>query len=374
MSSPAQRRGGAAAKDERPPDPEKTRIGHLIDGIVGGVNANTSKGKAEVEAWKGAQRATFELRDKLLERGWPPAASQSQREAEQAPQRFTRRSPHSDETAARAAVLFPGDWWRALSAEPLAALVVDTFASAFCDALIDGLVMTLEEREGWALPPSTTPLGHSASAPLLATGRPRRIAGALELPRLRDPAGQPGLAGLPRGGLDPRGDWGVGSPTGLVLSGLPPADSLETWTRCQFHACPRVETYSRRVQQAAELQRPRRRPMAPAAGAEELRDERKYVWPMARSHFPEEWDEVTAKRRQSSSMGERQSHMERRDTAAASRNEGAGFIIGTDHEGKTKFPYSLALHKAFLESQASTKLQSKAMQIAPLRITTSDFY
>mmetsp|Transcript_19591 Transcript_19591/g.57104 ORF Transcript_19591/g.57104 Transcript_19591/m.57104 type:complete len:391 (+) Transcript_19591:217-1389(+) len=382
-SSQAGRRGDAGAEGVTvPTDPEKIRVGNLVDEILGGCNPNTAKGKAERESWRRAQHAHAGLRDKLTERGWRPKSTGPQHRPQDLS--FTRQLPHSNTTAASVSLLFPGDWWRALSNEPLAALIVDNFASAFCDALLDGLVLALVEKEGWGLPAPNLRQSLSASAPALpglplsTRPRPHSLAPQPQAPMAGDAQGlsqHQGVAGLPYASVDLSPGAGM-SPASFHRQGERASiDDLAAWTTCaRFHASPKLDPYTRRVQHAVELQRPKRRLAIPASSVQEERDERKFCWPMSRSNFPDEWDGMT-RRRQGTASGERlgSSRTDRRDAAPVA-GDGPDFIIGTDHNGKTKFPYSLALHKAFLESQASPTLRSKARQIAPLKITTSSYY
>jgi len=262
--------------------------------------------------------------------------------------------------ASDAELLFPGDWWRALSNEPLAALIVDSFAGAFCDALLDGCLLALEEDEGWA--PRRACLQPSASAPSLAGGLPR-------LDKPRAVLGSPQLARLGLRSLEAPDRPAAAA--GFTQSGLS-KDGLEAWNVRRYHACQPLDPYVRRIEQAAAIQRPRRRfPPAPGAPGDAggPGDQRKFVWPMARSNCPEGWDETTRRRHVNVRRGSSAGLPPPPDAGG-----GDASLLTVGEDGKTSFPYSLALHKAFLESQSSSELRQKAVQVAPLRITTAGYH
>merc|ERR1719203_2760082 len=72
---------------------------------------------------------------------------------------------------------------------------------------------------------------------------------------------------------------------GFTMSGLS-SDEHKAWAVRHYHACKPLEPFTKRIHQAAELQRPRRHirrqvedPMSP-----------KFCWPMTATNFPVAWD------------------------------------------------------------------------------------
>jgi len=86
---------------------------------------------------------------------------------------------------------------------------------------------------------------------------------------------------------------------GFPMSGLP-RDSHEAWTkRSNFHDCSTTQPFTKRIQQVVEVQRPRRR-MDRTSQSDE--DQRKYVWPMTKTHLPDLWEDWTGRRRSDSRL------------------------------------------------------------------------
>merc|ERR1712232_1452586 len=94
---------------------------------------------------------------------------------------------------------------------------------------------------------------------------------------------------------------------------------------------------------ATELQRPKRQVKRQPAGSG---PQTKYSWPSTQYHFPEAWDKMTEKRREGNP------------------------VLTVSEEGKSVIPYSLVLHKAFIESQPAS-LREKAASMVPLKLTCS---
>lgn len=312
--------------------------------------------------------------------------------------------PYSASVAAAAAALFPGEWWRALSAEPLASLIVDALAGAVCDSLLDDLVATLESdaAEGLLLATSPSPPwgaeqaeqetshGHAGAA-WAASGQSQRQAGAMS-----QSASAPGGSLLQRpqviydrmprlphqthtGATGSTAPWSSSifqetsdrgdrrrATDGFTQAGLPKS-SMDSWSTGRYHACKPLSPYTRRIQEATELQRPKRRISRPVT-SELQRDHRKFNWPMAATNFPQEWNEATRKRTPEKKNPNLVGAAAR---ISARLEEEEQELLGIGRDGKTTFPYSLALHKAFLESQPNPVLKEKALKVAPLRTTGS---
>lgn len=293
---------------------------------------------AKMESWRRARKLHYEVRS-ILGDGWKP------------PQDPT---PLEEQTLAgvgyAASALFPTEWWQALNAELLAKLVVDAFAGAFCDALLDGAATLLETAEGWA-PPLPRPLAASASEPALPP--PARPLGAAlgALPALASPGGgQGGGRQRPGGAAAGAGGQGGGAASGS-----------EAWTTKRYHACQQLDSLKGRIQRNTELQRPRRR--ITSTGRENKEDLRKYNWPMTATNFPEVWDRTTRPPPSKPGSGAGQRHV------ASQPGLERSWLLDIGRDGKTTFPYSLASHRAFLEAQPDPILKEKAMKLAPLRMT-----
>jgi len=78
---------------------------------------------------------------------------------------------------------------------------------------------------------------------------------------------------------------------------------------------------------------------------------------MMATNFPSAWEDRTRKKRPPGARPE----PPKEDKS----------LMTVDAEGRTTFPYSVALHKAFLESQRDPALKAKAYALAPLRLTQS---
>jgi hypothetical protein len=104
---------------------------------------------------------------------------------------------------------------------------------------------------------------------------------------------------------------------------------------------------------------------------------------MTATNFPTHWDKATQRRDArdrlnmapipAAASGERGARREAPGIAspgAQAWKKDEPWLLGKDRLGRTTFPYSLALHRAFLESQPDPVLKEKAQKVAPLRLTT----
>jgi len=252
-----------------------------------------------------------------------------------------------------ASALFPTEWWKTLSVELLSELVVDAFASAFCDAFLDGGITLLEVAEGWGTPSQTKGMAQSSSEPML--GRPNTLR----------PLRRPFQTMPPHGDtkLESKASHSSRGPVeGFMMSGLP-QDSHDAWTLKRYHACQPLETFERRIHKATEMQRPRRHI---ARELDNTADLRKFSWPMTATNFPRAWDQTTRRRDRSAPASRHE-----RNAPAQEPEQDDQWLLRLGKDGKTTFPYSLALHRAFLESQPDPILKEKARKLAPLRMTGS---
>lgn len=270
----------------------------------------------------------------------------------------------------RAEALFPAQWSEILTPDLLAELVVDAFLGSFCDELVDAALGSLE-RFG----KSGAVLQNSHSAPSLQGN----TATSLSRPRALQPLATMGSsATVPRSlldGAEPGLPEGFdGPPTGFTTAGLA-RDGREAWATQRFHVSRRLDPLAVRIHEKTEAQRPCRRlvrqPDANPLGP-------KYSWPMAATNFPGNWDQATQRRdprdragasaAPTSMSGERSGRREPLPPQPFKKDE--NWLLGKDRLGRTTFPYSLALHRAFLEAQPDPVLKEKARKVAPLRLTT----
>lgn len=320
----------------------------------------TETGRLQGDKWNKAHQAHAKLRLELVKRGaWSPRHETRMSPALQ--RRPVSRSEalvvqpqlggpdRQGSVAAAAAAFFPGDWWRALSSEPLAALVVDAMAGAFCDALLDACIVTLEEeQEQLAISPASgsgSALTPSSSAPNLSTPQSLR-----QLSMTTPVGGSPWVSPQAMRQMDRTQQADQFGSLSLMAR-----SSSDSWTAGRYHACKPLESYTRRIEHAAAVQRPRRvlHPELPLST-----DQRKFVWPMAKTNFPREYDQAT-----------RRPVVKKRGVEQEPKKDDEHWLLDIGRDGKTMFPYSLALHKAFLESQPNDVLKEKALKVAPLRMT-----
>jgi len=342
---------------------------------------------AQMKSWVKARDAHNEMRATLADLGLkhietPPAEGDPPAPAD-----------------AEAMSLFPKAWYSLVNEELLADLVVDAFTGAFVDAFVDGAVALAQtqmiERAN-ALEEQKTienvqmqATAASSSTALMGRTAPSRFAESasepdlLPNPRAFRPLSNPFRAmppAEPKGGPNTHAvdttmqrsasfssTTGKRGKEGFPMRGLP-HDSHAAWTVTRsFHECKPVEKYTSRIQRATRVQRPQRRLDRPST--HDPTDQRKYVWPTTKTHLPDLWEETTRKKRVGVGVGRARAHAIL-EPAVEPTAQGNG-LIGVDENGKTTFPYSLVLHKAFLDSQQTEDLREKARQAVPFRLTTS---
>jgi hypothetical protein len=158
------------------------------------------------------------------------------------------------------------------------------------------------------------------------------------------------------------------------MKGLP-RDSHEAWMAHQYHPSEATDGFRTRIKDTTEAQRPHRRLVRPKPKSDD--DQRKYSWPMTKTHLPEIWEDTTQKRKARmprAAMGGAGRRGGGADAGAEDdedEDKGNGLLGVDTRSGKTTFPYSLVLHKAFLDSQPDEVLKAKAHIAAPLRLSTA---
>jgi hypothetical protein len=149
------------------------------------------------------------------------------------------------------------------------------------------------------------------------------------------------------------------------VAGFHRDDDWETWNRRKFHKCKEIEPYLSRVHKATDAQRPRRKLPPPVVRA----DARKYVWPMEKTNFPAVWETATKAPEKPRWAPARAPPPPPTGVheAVEEDDEVENGLIGIGRDGKSRFPYSLVLHRAFLDSQPDPVLKATAQKLAPLR-------
>jgi len=328
-------------------------------------------------------------------------------------------------TAASAAeAFFPAGWREALSIELLADLVIDAWLPSFADSVVEELAATVEdERRPPPPPPLPRKLGGSRSAPGFPALEKRRA--VMPLPRLaqqQPPGGDHPATPSDRGGSSqpsrgaarresPRQCLRSISTSRRLLSPVNdrlrmPSEGFATstggaggaghdpWARHPyFMSLQGAKGYRDQILQDAAAQRPRQR----LQRRQEAVGDPKFVAPMTASHFPEEWERVTRKRPevQPSLLRERsgqvgfgaaadkeqwagskdvralgRARVEKRDGIEETDDMNPTWLIKSDALGRSIFPYSLAAHRAFIDSQPEEWLREKAREAAPMQLTT----
>lgn len=300
------------------------------------------------DSWRRCGQLYEELHAAFAEVGWPPKQKHRSRPA-------GGPEPHEK--------FLPRSWQHGLTDETLAELAVEALMDTFCDALLDGAVM-VADAELW--PPSPR-LGRSASSP----------AGAL--------SSLPPIEAHPRelSYTHPPDPPSRRPQEGFTMAGLS-LDRWEAWNNGKYHPCRLQEPYTTRITQVADLQRPQRRPGRCGGPS----DQRKFLWPMTATNFPEAWEEMT-KKPEPKPRGLRSAEKASRGSAHPGRLGGeplgrrflqpprqpspkrAPPIMTVDSRGRTSFPYSLVLHRAFLDSQPDVTLKDKAKKQVPLVLTST---
>jgi len=318
-------------------------------------------------AWRKAENIHFDVRRLLMENGWPPCGN-----------RVAPTTSSFVPVDAKAAALFPREWWDVVTDEAFAELVVDAFADHFVDALIDGSVALL------AVASSRPSLPKSASAPGLR--RPQTSPAELAIPK---PIGQapgelaaavvetPTLGRRQRHAAPPST-----APASFATSGLQ-MDNWDSWSNRQFHQCRPQMPYIERISSATASQRPRRRNNQ---GEQQVTDHRKWSFPMSATNFPEVWGEMSAKLDTQTPMQKRmakdapESIPQAPPKVKIQMSEAAPmlddkacprWLLKVGKEGLTTYPYSLLAHRAFFQAQKTEALQEKAKKIAPIRLSDS---
>jgi len=221
---------------------------------------------------------------------------------------------------------------------------VDHLADKLAEALLDSAVVLVEEETYGAEEEATL----SPEAPETLDDRtvrpPRgRMALSASAPDLR-----PGFA---QGGPGHRSVLPQTMPLEMVNGqGLP-----MSWSTRRYHPCKQLSPLASRIKADADGQRPRR-----LVRRVESQDQRKFVLPMTATNFPDKWESMTRPRKATSRPGA---------APAPAPTDEARWLIKVGPDGKTSFPYSLALHKAFLESQSDPLLKEKAIKLAPIRLS-----
>jgi len=308
-----------------------------------------------------AKQIHTDVRSQLSEIGWKPETRQE--------------SIEMSATEMTAGKLFPAEWFDILNEELLADLIVDSFANTISDAFVDGAILLYDadarSRGQRLASPTASPrtrLAASSSEPSLGRGGARStVCGTASrpLPQIKTPF----TTMPPHGDLQVRGDRGPsggrqrlvaggrGAPAaagssivapreGFTQAGLP-QNEREAWQRTHYHVCQPLQDYRTRIHQATELQRPKRQvKRTPASSGSQT----KYVWPSTQYHFPEAWDKMTEK--------------------PTEKWKESAPVMTVSEEGKSVIPYSLVLHKAFLDSQPAS-LRGKAESLVPLKLTSS---
>lgn len=319
-------------------DLSKEASDRILEKITTQCSSDSPRSVARVKTWKKAKQVESEFKAMLSEAGWKPPPPPP-------PERSLMEKDLSalDLAAER---LFPRDWWNVCNEEVLAEMVIDSFVGKFCDAFLDSAIALVEAN--YMAPQRTQgSLSHSASAPSLRparTWRPARnafeplpISGSLTLQSTIRSQSQ---------------SQSFEHEQGFPMAGLQKG-SHDAWTIKQYHKCSPLEPIKTRIKNAADAQRPTRRRVPSRTAKPDLPE---FNFPMTATNFPEAWEKTTRRKVVGSRQGAPQSE------------ESSLYSIGKD--GKTMFPYSLALHKAFLESQPDPVLKEKAMKVAPLRLTT----
>eukprot|EP00928_Gymnodinium_smaydae_P035793 TRINITY_DN25128_c0_g2_i1.p1 TRINITY_DN25128_c0_g2~~TRINITY_DN25128_c0_g2_i1.p1 ORF type:complete len:369 (-),score=56.75 TRINITY_DN25128_c0_g2_i1:81-1187(-) len=308
-----------------------------LDFLVSRLDQESPRQAAQVKSWLRAQEVHAQVRAGLGELGW------SQDPGKDVPQRVATELEVRD--------VFPEAWLRELSPELLADVVVDALTGTLSDALVDGAV---------ALTARSLVSDGVEDVDAAGARRPAVLSACASEPGLRPSKSS---SASRRAGPSPvlKGTWEAGyadpvrSSDGFCTGGLA-QECHQAWLAKRFHASPAAHTRPlARLQRRVEAQRPRRR--AAQCTPDPEHDQRKYSWPMTRSHFPATWQEVSTRQRT-------------RGSTEPPGEPGAG-LLHLNAEGRTMFPYSLALHKAFIESQRDELHREKARNFAPLRLSTA---
>mmetsp|Transcript_63512 Transcript_63512/g.163460 ORF Transcript_63512/g.163460 Transcript_63512/m.163460 type:complete len:558 (+) Transcript_63512:125-1798(+) len=298
-----------------------------FDQIIAMASGPPENPEAGAKVWTRAKQGYLDLKGALLEIGYKPDKPDKDKEKEAK----KAASALADAGGGLGSGLFPNKWYQTLTEELIAELIVDSFTDSITEALLDSAIALVEDDLWGPEPPE--PVNEQSIRP----------------PKMGLSSSAPDLRGLPKGSPTQRGE-------GLTAKGLPMA-----WNTRKYHACTHLSPIADRIKADTEAQRPKRQVAAKQDAAD---DQRKFVWPMTAVNFPGYWDDMTKPKQVAQRHG--------RGPPPGGQpvdEEGDNFLIRLDRNGQSKFPYSLAMHKAFLESQSDPILKEKAAQLAPLRLT-----
>mmetsp|Transcript_65870 Transcript_65870/g.121412 ORF Transcript_65870/g.121412 Transcript_65870/m.121412 type:complete len:374 (-) Transcript_65870:70-1191(-) len=305
----------------------KEGIDRMLDKILAQLTGETPRSQATIGAWRRAEMLNTEMRTLIGDRLSPQKIAAKRAEA--------KKVPHPS------LAFFPQDWSSALSEETVAELIVDAFASSFCDALIDGAVSLVDVSRKW-----NSTVQKSASEPQLS--HPKAIE---RLRTVQDSTDKKLL------NLEFHGQEEATRSDGFTMAGLTD-DQWEAWNQRTYHKCKPLEPFTKRIEKATLMQRPNRR--IERRRTSSLADKQKFIWPMTATHFPERWEANTYRPRS------RQSDLTMQQEGEEPEGD---WLLRLGKDGKTTFPYSLVSHRAFIESLPDPVLKEKARKVAPLRFT-----
>jgi len=310
--------------------------GRVLDTCIADKSNDEQRSLDTLELWKRALNSSSEMR-KAVDHAMGTRENQ-----------ILPASSHPAEA------LFPADWWDGVSEETVCELIVDAFTGSFVDAFVDGAVEVVDATTRW--PPERAGLHQSTSEPALSSlrkpratrqlrGSERFVTGASASSRLDDARAGEGPAG------------------GFTMAGLS-RDPWEAWNARRCHLSKPLDSFKTRIHNATETQRPRRRVSYPTNDQE---DQRKYVWPMSATNFPEKWAAATSRPRDKRDKGDKMSASKHgKAQRAEAEGQGGKPLMSIGSDGKTVFPYTLVSHKAFLESLTDPALKETMCKIAPL--------
>lgn len=319
----------------------KDAFDRMLDNIMAHMQSDSPRTLAKLSIWQKASQANSEFRTllKLDDR------QDDEEESNTAP---AGRDPSFD--------FFPPEWSSCLSEEMLAELIVDAFISGFSDAFIDAGVSLVEVSSKWTAAQSASGRDFGASMSSSSFGGLQQ---SQSEPSLQQPKTIRKLRNtmhtdkaLLRMGLS---EQETTSTEGFTMNGLT-KDSWEAWNARNYHKCKPLDPFMTRIENATRMQRPHRQLVK---RVERDSDQRKYLWPMAKTNFPEAWNKATYKPRSRHIDYEEEYEDDEPPPGWLLRLKG----------GKTTFPYSLVSHRAFLDSLPDPVLKEKARKLAPLRLT-----
>lgn len=340
--------GVASMAVQRPgfPHLSKDAFDRMYDKIMSHYASESPRTLAKAKVWQNAYQSNNELRAVL---GDPWLHQRGDASWER-----TALPPPVDP----AMDFFPRDWSNCLSEDTLAELIVDAYSSDFCDALIDGAISLVEVSNKWNAAQSSQ--AASSSQTLVHS----HSDGSLQKPRVNQRLrnASPSNKALLEMGLVEQEAMGM---EGFTMGGMT-KDTWDAWNQRNYHKCKPLDPFVKRIEKATEAQRPQRslaerqRLKQPPDQSPKVVDQRKFAYPMVATNFPKSWEKA--------SIRPPERHPERRDEE--DDNAPPKWMIKVGKDGKTRFPYSLVSHRAFLDGQKDPKLKEKAKRLAPLRISS----